>query len=85
MHAVREAGARAAATQHTVTETAHQRVLVARDEWTEAARRVEALDRLGERLRESEAVEAERVSNNEIDDLVLARRNVQLASARGAR
>ena len=71
---VRGAGMLAADTQHSVTERAAGDESVAREEWTVAARRVEALDRLAERLRESEAEEAERLQNNEIDDMVLARR-----------
>ena len=71
---VRGAGLLAADTQRQVTEHAAGDEAVAREEWTVAARRVEALDRLAERLREAEAEEAERLQNNEIDDMVLARR-----------
>ena len=53
-----------------MTEHAAGDEAVAREEWTVAARRVEALDRLAERLREAEAEEAERLQNNEIDDMV---------------
>jgi hypothetical protein len=49
-------------------------VTVARDAWTIAARRVEALERLDERKRVEEAVEIERSRSNELDDMVLARR-----------
>lgn len=71
---VRGAGMLAADTQRAITERAAGEESTARGEWTVAARRVEALDRLAERLRESEAEEAERLQNNEIDDMVLARR-----------
>ena len=49
-------------------------MIEARDEWTVAARRVEALERLDERLRAEESLELERKRNTELDDLVLARR-----------
>lgn len=42
--------------------------------WSVAARRVEGLERLDERLRSSERAERERRAAVEIDDLVLARR-----------
>jgi flagellar biosynthesis chaperone FliJ len=57
-----------------VTERALIAVDVAHEEWTVAARRVEALERLSERLIESEREESSRLQSNEIDDLVLARR-----------
>jgi hypothetical protein len=72
--AVRDAGTRAVERQHDTTESAREGVVGAREEWTIAARRVEALDRLGERLREADEAEAERLQILEIDDLVLARR-----------
>ncbi len=71
---VRDAGLLAADTLRVATEQAAGDETTARQEWTVAARRVEALDRLAERLREAEAEEAERLQNNEIDDMVLARR-----------
>jgi hypothetical protein len=74
MQAVRDAGVRAAEVQHVMTDETLQQTVVARDEWTIAARRVEALDRLGTRLREADEAEAERKQILEIDDLVLARR-----------
>ena len=46
MHAVRDSGLRAAESQHLVTGVARDEAVVARDGWTIAARRVEALDRL---------------------------------------
>lgn len=73
-HARLAAGTLAAGTQHLVTERAEEGVGIALDEWTVAARRVEALERLDERNREIEAVEFERSRNNEIDDMVLVRR-----------
>ncbi|MFN8024294.1 MAG: flagellar FliJ family protein [Acidimicrobiales bacterium] len=72
--AVRDAGTRAVERQHDTTEAAREGVVGAREEWTIAARRVEALDRLGERLREADEAEQERLQILEIDDLVLARR-----------
>lgn len=71
---VRHAGTLAAQRQHDDTVAALDQTLVARDAWTAAARRVEALDRLGERLREAADAEDERLQILEIDDLVLARR-----------
>lgn len=71
---VRHAGSLAAQRQHDDTVAALDQTLVARDAWTAAARRVEALDRLGERLREVADAEDERLQILEIDDLVLARR-----------
>lgn len=74
LQSVRDAGMLAADTQHIVTVHAAEQEAGARAEWTVAARRVEALERLAERLREAESEEAERLQNNEIDDMVLARR-----------
>ena len=71
---LRQAGVLAADTQHLVTERAWEGVVDARDEWTVTARRVEALERLSERLGEVESEERERAQSNELDDLVLARR-----------
>jgi hypothetical protein len=74
MRAIRDAGMLAAASQHQVSDEALESSLVAREQWTVAARRVEALDRLGVRLQEADDAEAERKQILEIDDLVLARR-----------
>ena len=74
MAAVRTAGALAAERQHDTTEAAADQARTARDEWVIAARRVEALERLGDRLREADEAEEERKQILEIDDLVLARR-----------
>ena len=71
----RAAGLLAASSQHLITGRAEDGVEIARDEWTVAARRVEALERLDERNRETPTpLEFERHRNNEIDDMVLARR-----------
>ncbi|MCU1361977.1 MAG: hypothetical protein JWN99_3266 [Ilumatobacteraceae bacterium] len=70
----RTSGLLAASSQRLMTDHAEEGMHVARDEWTVAARRVEALERLDERNRVTEAVEFERNRNNEIDDMVLARR-----------
>lgn len=73
--AVRAAGALAADSQHLITRHAEVCVVEATEVWTVAARRVEALERLGERNREAQAIESERQRNNELDDMVLARRD----------
>ncbi|MEK7423660.1 MAG: flagellar FliJ family protein [Actinomycetota bacterium] len=77
VHTLRRAGTLAADSQHLVAEHAHQASTIARDHWTIAVRRVEALERLAERTREASALEADRRQANEIDDLVLARRGRQ--------
>ncbi|MEX0846621.1 MAG: hypothetical protein WD023_02495 [Ilumatobacteraceae bacterium] len=74
IQATRVAGTLAAEAQHAVTERAQEATVVAGALWSEAARRVEALERLGERLAEVEAEEFDRAERNELDDLVLARR-----------
>jgi flagellar biosynthesis chaperone FliJ len=56
------------------TERTHESMDVAKADWAIAARRVEALERLAERIAEAEKVESARLAANEIDDLVLARR-----------
>ena len=56
------------------TERTHESMDAAKADWTIAARRVEALDRLAERIAEAEKAESARLASNEIDDLVLARR-----------
>ncbi len=71
--AVVDAGVLGAARQHGQTVEAAAKVVVAMDGWTIAARRVEGLERLSERLDEAARAEAERLAANEIDDLVLAR------------
>jgi flagellar export protein FliJ len=72
--AFRAAGTLAADSQRAVTESAAEGVVLARDSWTVAARRVEALERLDERQRTEAAVEFERQRSNDLDDMVLARR-----------
>lgn len=74
-HVVRCAGLLAATSQRLITERAEEDADTARDAWTIAARRVEALERLRDRTSEAESLELERLQNNELDDLVLARRN----------
>lgn len=71
--AVVEAGVLAAERQHTTTEQAEGAVTVAMDAWTIAARRVEGMQRLTDRMSVHEAEERQRLAANEIDDLVLAR------------
>jgi flagellar export protein FliJ len=74
--AVRAAGTLAAGTQQRVTEHAGSGVVTARDAWSVAARRVEALERLDERQRSEEAIELDRKRSVELDDMVLARRSM---------
>lgn len=69
-----EAGVLSAHSLHTETVRAHDSMQTAKQEWTVAARRVEALERLAERIGEAERLESARLAGNEIDDLVLARR-----------
>lgn len=71
--AVVDAGVLGAARQHGVTVAAAAQVEVAMEGWTIAARRVEGLERLSERLDAAAKAEADRLAANEIDDLVLAR------------
>jgi len=66
-------GVLAARLQQEVALEAARQVLRSNDHWTMAARRVEALERLGSRLAEIERDEELRRAANEIDDLVLAR------------
>lgn len=68
-----DAGLRAAGTQRTVTESAGTEVSGAMAHWTIAARRVEGMERLADRVAANEEEERQRLANNEIDDLVLAR------------
>jgi flagellar export protein FliJ len=77
--AFRDAGTLAAGSQRLITERAEDGVVVARDEWAVAARRVEGLERLAERTRDAEALDDDRRRSNEIDDLVLARRGREVA------
>ena len=48
-------------------------VAVKRDEWTEARRRVAALERLEERRRAEHAIEVQRAEDRLVDDLVVGR------------
>ncbi len=77
-----DAGMLAAETQNRVVVDASAAVDRALGEWTIAARRVEALDRLSERLAVSEAEERQRLAQNEVEDLVLARFAVSLEAGR---
>ena len=71
--AVVEAGVLGAARQRGETAEAAAKVGAALDGWTIAARRVEGLERLSERLDLAAKAETDRLAANEIDDLVLAR------------
>lgn len=68
-----ESGVLAAGSQRTTTESAAIAADAAMSEWTIAARRVEGMERLTERMASHEAEEQQRLAANEIDDLVLAR------------
>ncbi len=71
--AVVEAAQLAAITQHEATGIAAEMVVETNAVWTIAARRVEGLERLSERITGLERDEEQRKAGNEIDDLVLAR------------
>ena len=71
--AVTACGTLAARLQQEVALEAARQVVQSTEQWTVAARRVEALERLGTRLTAIEQEDAARRSANEIDDLVLAR------------
>lgn len=73
---VAEVGALAAQSLRQVTLDAADEAARAQVDWTAAARRVEALERLAERLAEREAFDAAHRAQTEIEDLVLARRAV---------
>ena len=81
VQATRVVGTLAAEAQRAVTEQAGRTAELAGERWGEAARRVEALERLGDRLAEVEAEERDRAERNELDDLVLARRRSPDAEA----
>ena len=70
---ITDAALRAADRQHAETEQAAADVTAAMDHWTIAARRVEGMERLADRVATAEDEERQRVAANEIDDLVLAR------------
>jgi len=70
---ITDAALRAADRQHAETEQAAADVTAAMDDWTIAARRVEGMERLADRVATAEDEERQRVAANEIDDLVLAR------------
>ncbi|MGD9705401.1 MAG: hypothetical protein AB7Q42_16250 [Acidimicrobiia bacterium] len=73
-HAVLEGGIGVARRRGETTVIAAHEVEIQVDSWSVAARRVEGLERLDERLRTAERAEAERREAVEVDDLVLARR-----------
>ena len=72
-YAMRTAGVLAAETQHTATEQAAVQAEASVQNWTVAARRVEGLERLAERLAALVEEDRQRAAANEVDDLVLAR------------
>lgn len=65
----------AASVVHAGTERLRAEVTVdlQRDEWSAAAQRVAALERLDERRRHEHAIEAQRQETIEVDDMVVAR------------
>lgn len=69
-----EGGISVATQRGETTRIASHAVAVQVGAWTVAARRVEGLERLEERLRSAERAETERRAAIEIDDLVLSRR-----------
>ena len=81
-HAVTQAGRLAADTQRHATAAATGRTTVALEAWTVAARRVEGMQRLTDRVASAEEEERQRVAANEIDDLVLGRFARELSGTR---
>jgi flagellar export protein FliJ len=74
-----DAGAAAVDVARAARRAAEEVVAVRRSEYTDAHRRVEALERLEQRRRAEHALEAQRAEDRLVDDLVVARH------ARGAR
>ena len=68
-----EAGLLAASSRRADTEQAAVDVAMLTDAWSITARRVDALERMDERIREFDRIELDRVERAEIDDLVSAR------------
>lgn len=68
-----EWAARAVVTAGTARLVADAQVAVRRDEWSAAATRVAALERLDERRREEHRLESQRQEGLEVDDIVVAR------------
>ncbi len=73
---VAEVGTLAAHRLHQVTLDAADVADEVKGRWVEAARRVEALERLAERLDERERAEEAHLGQTELEDMVLARRTV---------
>ena len=68
-----EWAARAVVAAGTARLVAEAQVAVRRDEWSAAASRVAALERLDERRRDEHRLEAQRQEGLEVDDIVVAR------------
>lgn len=68
-----ESGLLAASSRRADTQRAAVDVATLTDAWSVTARRVDALERMDERIRESDRIELDRVERAEIDDLVSAR------------
>jgi hypothetical protein len=68
-----EAGLLTASSCRVVTQQAAVDVATLTDAWSVTARRVDALERMDERIREFDRIELDRVERAEIDDLVSAR------------
>ena len=72
-------GLLAASSRRADTEQAAEDVATLTDAWSVTARRVDALERMEERIRESDRVELDRVERTEVDDLVSARHPKEVA------
>jgi len=68
-----ESGLLAASSRRADTALAAVDVATLTDAWSIAARRVDALERMDERIREIDRIELDRTERAEIDDLVSAR------------
>ena len=72
-------GLLAASSRRADTEQAADDVAALTDAWSITARRVDALERMDERIRENDRIELDRVERAEVDDLVSARHPKEVA------
>jgi flagellar export protein FliJ len=72
-------GLLAASSRRADTEQAAQDVATLTDAWSVTARRVDALERMDERIRENDRIELDRAERAEVDDLVSARHPKEVA------
>jgi flagellar export protein FliJ len=77
--AVIVSGLLAASSRRADTEHAAADVATLTDAWSVTARRVDALERMDERIRENDRIELDRVERAEVDDLVSARHPKEVA------